>query len=278
MAKFLDEEGLKVLWKTAKSSFYDSASGKAVRSDVDGILTGDKPLVTPVIASASWQKYKNDGTTAVGDPITTTNVTIENGYKVKFTGTWKWTADSAKKNPTNTTGTWGTTLPASGTASATYTAPTAVGENISFSQKVTAPQAGLVYENGKIHKPASGATDATACTATATFGYAIFYGFVAGPISLANIKKCGSTISNSVARTVTANRTGAEMLQQYVYAYPASMGDLKAISKDGVESVLTAFNKTTISYTNDSGAAAVTYNVYYTAPDAVNQNCTFKFE
>lgn len=56
------------------------------------------------------------------------------------------------------------------------------------------------------------------------------------------------------------------------------MGDLKAISKDGVESVLTAFNKTTISYTNDSGAAAVTYNVYYTAPDAVNQNCTFKFE
>lgn len=277
MAKFLDEEGLKVLWKTAKSSFYDSASGKAVRSDVDGILTGDKPLVTPVIASASWQKYKNDGTTAVGDPITTTNVTIENGYKVKFTGTWKWTADSAKKNPITTSGTWGTTLPASGTASATYTAPRAVGEYITFKQYVNAPQKGLVYENGKIHKPASGATDSASCTATATFGYAIFYGFV-GSVSLANIKKCGSTISNSVARTVTANRTRPEKLQIYVYAYPASMGDLKAISKDGVESVLTAFNKTTISYTNDSGAAAVTYNVYYTAPDAVNQNCTFKFE
>ena len=73
MAKFLDEHGVETFWDKIKGRY-------------DGILTGDKPLVTPVIVSPSWQIYKNDGTTAVGSPITTTNVSVENGYKVKFTG------------------------------------------------------------------------------------------------------------------------------------------------------------------------------------------------
>lgn len=274
MAKFLDEEGLKVLWKTAKSSFYDAASGKTTRSDVDGILTGDKPLVTPTIASASWQTYKNDGTTTVGNPLTNTSITLETGYKVKLTATWKWTADSTKKDPTAAKGTWGTTLPASGTASAAYTS-TVTGTNLTVTQSITAPQAGLVYENGKIHKASSSAVDTTSCSATCTFAPAIYYGNVTA-VNIANVKACTKVLSGSKSRTVNAAPDSAKNI--FIYAYPASLGDLKAVSKDGVEAVLSAFNKTTVSYTNDSGAAAVTYNVYYTAPGAVNASCTFKFE
>lgn len=272
MAKFLDEEGLKVLWKTAKSSFYDAASGKTTRSDVDGILTGDKPLVTPVIASASWQTYKNDGTTAVGSPITTASTVLETGYKVKLTATWKWTADSTKKNPTAAKGTWGTTLPASGTASAAYTSAI-TGSNLTATQSITAPQAGLVYENGKIHKASSSAVDTTSCSASCTFAPAIYYGNVT---DIRYFKSCAKVLSGSKSRTVNAGPDSTKNI--FIYAYPASLGDLKAISKDGVEAVLSAFTKTTVSYTNDSGADAVTYNVYYTAPGAVNASCTFKFE
>jgi len=64
----------------------------------------------------------------------------------------------------------------------------------------------------------------------------------------------------------------------YVFAYPKSWGNLKAISKDGVDAVLTAFNKTEVNYDNNSGAAAVAYNVYYTGAGALNANCTLKFE
>lgn len=47
MSKFLDEHGLGVLWDKIKTKY-------ATNDTVNGILTGDKPLVNPVIASASW--------------------------------------------------------------------------------------------------------------------------------------------------------------------------------------------------------------------------------
>lgn len=267
MTKFLDEHGVETLWGKIKSRYGNS---------VDGILTGDKPLVTPVIVSPSWQIYKNDGTTAVGSPITTTNVTVENGYKVKFTGTWKWTETSGRKNPTATSGAWGTTLPANNTASATYTSGLLTATT-DITQKITAPQAGLVYENGKIHQASATAVDTTSCTARASFGNKIFYGVAAaGAITDALISGLTSEITTSKTKQVNASATSAT--QMYIYAYPASWGNLKAISKDGVDAVLTAFTKTTVNHDNGSGAAAISYNVYYTGNGALNSSCTLKFE
>ena len=270
MTKFLDETGLKVLWKRIKAD-HTSNSDK-----INGILEGDKPLVSPAIASASWQIYKNDGTTAVGSPSTSTNISVENGFKVKFTGTWKWTSTTGRKNPTATSGNWGTVLPASGVASATYTSSLLSSTTI-IQQNITAPQAGLVYKDGKIHQADASAVDTTSCSARVTFGNKIFYGVAtAGTPTDAMISALTSEITTSRVKQVSAGATSSA--QMYVYAYPASWGDLKAISKDGVDAVLTAFSKTTVNHNNGSGAAAVAYNVYYTGNGALNSNCTLKFE
>lgn len=178
MSKFLDEHGLEVLWdkiKKADALKADKTALDTTNNTVNGILDGDKPLVNPVIASASWQVYKNDGTTPVGSPNTSVNISVENGYKVKFTGTWKWTQTSGKKNPTATSGNWGTTLPSSDTASNAYTSGL-LTSTTNITQNITAPQAGLVYKNGKIHQADASALDTTSCTAKVTFGNKIFYG------------------------------------------------------------------------------------------------------
>lgn len=267
--KFLDQAGLVKLWDKIKTT-------KADKSVVDGILTGDKPLVTPTWYATNWQVYKNDGTTTVGAVKTSTNVMVETGFKVKFTGAWRWTRDNAKKDPTATSGTWGTTLPTSGTPSSTYTSDM-LSANKTFTQSISAPKAGLVYENGKIHQATAGALDTTSCSASVTFGYGIFYGVAtAGTPTDALIKGLTTEIVTGKTKQVTASATTSS--QMYVYAYPAAWGDLKAISKDGVDAVLTAFNKTTVSHDNGSGAAAVTYNVYYTGNGALNSSCTLKFE
>jgi len=47
MTKFLDQAGLVKLWDKIKTT-------KADKSVVDGILTGDKPLVTPTWYATNW--------------------------------------------------------------------------------------------------------------------------------------------------------------------------------------------------------------------------------
>lgn len=278
MTKFLDENGVKVLWGKIKTADASNAQNiSAIGEKVTGILNGDNPLVTPTIASASWQVYKNDGTTVVGYPNTVTNIFVENGFKVKFTGTWKWTAATGKKNPTAASGNWGTALPASGTASASYTSAL-LSATTNITQSISASQAGLVYKDGKIKAADASAVDTQSCTAKVTFGNKIFYGVAAvgKPTDAMISALTGNDITTSRVKQVSASATTSS--QMYVYAYPKSWGDLTAISKDGVDAVLTAFTKTTVSHNNGSGAADVEYNVYYTGAGALNTNCTLKFE
>lgn len=275
MNKFLDEKGLGILWNKIKSED-KTISDKLSTTDnkVNGILNGDQPLVSPVI-TASWQIYKNDGTTTVGSANTNKNIVVETGYKVKFTGSYKWTATAGYKNPTATSGNFGTTLSASGTA-VSYTSNT-LSATTTISQTITAPKAGLVYANGIIKQADSTNKDSKSDSATVTFGYGIFYGVATvGTITDTLISGLTKEITTGRTKQVNANKT--ESNQMYVFAYPAAWGDLKAISKDGVDAVLTAFTKTTVNHDNGSGAAAVSYNVYYTGAGALNANCTLKFE
>lgn len=57
MNEFLDKHGLEVLWdkiKKADALKADKTALDTTNNTVKGILDGDKPLVNPVIASASW--------------------------------------------------------------------------------------------------------------------------------------------------------------------------------------------------------------------------------
>ena len=101
------------------------AMSAADKTRLDGIFAGNMALPTPVI-SGSWEFYKNDGSTKVeASAITpvpdTNNPTLEEGYKAKFTGTYKWTHEEGKKDPTQAAGnsSW-QDLPSSGQNSNSY--------------------------------------------------------------------------------------------------------------------------------------------------------------
>lgn len=217
----------------------------------NSIMQGNPALVTPVI-TMSWTYFKYDGTTSVTpekNDGTASAPKIEVGYKAKYTGTFKWTATSGKKNPTSTSGTFGTTLPASGVASASKTAT--VSTNTTISQKLVAPKQGLIVSNGAVTAPTG--NDETSASVAITFLYKRYIGVTtASSITESVIKGLSSSeLTSTKSKTITG--VTASGTQYYVIAYPTALGALTGIIQDGATPVLSAFTRTTVSVTNAAG-------------------------
>lgn len=239
------------------------AMSAADKTRLDGIFAGNLPLVDPVI-TGTWTFYKNDGTTAVEASAISpqpdaSNPVLEVGYKAKFSGTYKWTAASGKKNPTvvDSASSW-KDLPASGVASANYTSAV-VSANTTVRVKIGAAKTGLMVSGSDV-KPASG-NDYKEVTRSVTFRSRLFSGVVAtnSPTEAQLKALAGNELVSGRGTTKTGITATAS--QYYVYAYPASLGDLTGIIQDGATPVLGAFTKKTVSVTNAAGYAQ-SYNVY----------------
>lgn len=257
---------------------YAGDKGKKVSDEVDAILNGDKDLVSPVIYNPVWTVYSNDGSTVV-ETKKAAAVTLKRGYKASFSGQWMWTSQSDKKDPETTSGTWGTALPSSGEPSAVYTDNEMYATNKSYTQSISASKKGLMVSNSKVVK-ASG-NDTKSCTASVSFVDSIYYGIIesseatGSDVTVAKIIATTEKQQNSRSANISVN--AFDSTKRLVYAYPSSYGDLTSIKKDGVESVLSAFTKTTLSIDNGTGAPEITYNVYYSSPGAVTSNSSFSF-
>lgn len=217
----------------------------------NSIMQGNPTLVSPVI-TISWTYFKYDGTTSATpekNDGTASAPKIEVGYKAKYTGTFKWTAASGKKKPTSTSGTFGTTLPASGVASASKTAT--VSTNTTISQKLVAPKQGLIVSNGAVTAPTG--SDETSASVAITFLYKRYIGVTtASSITESVIKGLSSSeLTSSKSKTITG--VTANSSQYYVIAYPKALGALTGIIQDGATPVLSAFTQTTVSVTNAAG-------------------------
>ena len=79
----------------------------------------------------------------------------------------------------------------------------------------------------------------------------------------------------SRAKTVSGITSTAG--QYYVYAYPQALGNLTSIIQNGSIPVLSAFNKTNVTYTNAAGLS-ITLNVYTSANDGAFTNATLNFQ
>lgn len=223
----------------------------------NSIMQGNPTLVSPVI-TISWTYFKYDGTTSATpekNDGTASAPKIEVGYKAKYTGTFKWTAASGKKNPTSTSGTFGTTLPASGVASASKTAT--VSTNTTISQKLVAPKQGLIVSNGAVTAPTG--SDETSASVAITFLYKRYIGVTtASSITESVIKGLSSSeLTSSKSKTITG--VTANGTQYYVIAYPTALGALSSIIQDGATPVLSAFTRTTVSVTNAAGYTQAYY-------------------
>lgn len=280
-------------WDTATNTFKDrtyetnlsSTGGIVIRQplssekdtnivfDFSAEDCADKVLVTPTI-SPTWS-FKNQAGTAVTNTavgvsnVNAANITVETGYKVDLSATFKWVHDDNKKDPTSTNGSFGTTLPASNINSAVST-KTNVTATTTYTQNLVAPKKGfMIGADNKTIVAATG-NDTTSASVKVTFGHRYY----AGPSTSATpteaiIKALGKTaVVTAKALTVTGITTTSA--QYYVYAYPQTLGTLSQIIQDGATPITNAFNRTSVTIANAAGASIPLYVYTSVNPGAFN--------
>lgn len=225
----------------------------------------DKPIVQVSIIG-TW-------TTSGGTTSTSDNLILENGYSVSWSGSFKWNSSTGCKNPERTDGDLGSILPFDGHNSNT-TNITGITSNRSITQNLYADKKGLLINGEKVVN-ATG-EDKSYKSVSVTFKHNIFRGYVTNPTPTGEqVTALTGELVSSVAKTVSGITTTVG--QYYVYAYPQILGNLTSIIQNGSIPVLSAFNKTNVTYTNDAGLS-ITLNVYTSANDGAFTNATLNFQ
>ena len=225
----------------------------------------DKPVV-PISMTGTWTI--SGGTTSTSD-----NLILENGYSVSWSGYFKWNSSTGYKNPERTDGDLGTTLPFDGQNSSTINI-TGITSNRSITQNLYADKKGLLINGEKVVN-ATG-EDKSYKSMTVTFKHMLFRGSVTSPTPTGEqVSALAGELVTSRAKTVSGVTATAG--QYYVYAYPQALGDLTSIIQNGSIPVLSAFNKTNVTYTNTAGLS-ITLNVYTSANDGAFTNATLNFQ
>ena len=268
------------------------------KARLDSIWEGDKQIAGIQISTGSWQVFKNDGSTTYTlanikhQSNSITNLKVEYGFKIKWSGTWKWTINN-QKNAEECKGSWGTTLPAVNTNSSTYTSPLLSGNGTgNWSQicheTIYAAKRGLIISgypddyasssNGTRHLgsivPASGKDNRSCSVSWATYRL-LFYGMCtqaeADGLKIDVMKT--KTTKDITGKSWTINYT-SDSSHCFFMAYPAEFGNISTIKKNGVEIITSSFIKVgAVNYTNGAGYTQQ-YNVYRSGVGAAGMSIT----
>ena len=268
------------------------------KARLDSIWEGDKQIAGIQISTGSWQVFKNDGSTTYTlanikhQSNSITNLKVEYGFKIKWSGTWKWTINN-QKNAEECKGAWGTTLPAVNTNSSTYTSPLLSGNGTgNWSQicheTIYAAKRGLIISgypddyasssNGTRHLgsivPASGKDNRSCSVSWATYRL-LFYGMCtqaeADGLKIDVMKT--KTTKDITGKNWTINYT-SDSSHCFFMAYPAEFGNISTIKKNGVEIITSSFIKVgAVNYTNGAGYTQQ-YNVYRSGVGAAGMSIT----
>ena len=267
------------------------------KARLDSIWEGDKQIAGIQISTGSWQVFKDDGSTYTLANIkhqsnSITNLKVEYGFKVKWSGTWKWTVNN-QKNAEECKGAWGTTLPAVNTNSSTYTSPVLSGNGTgNWSQicyeTIYAAKRGLIISgypddyaassNGSRHLgsivPASGKDNRSCSVSWATYRL-LFYGMCtqaeADGLKIDVMKT--KTTKDITGKSWTINYT-SDSSHCFFMAYPAAFGNIATIKKNGVEIITSSFLKVgAVNYTNGAGYTQQ-YYVYRSGVGAAGMSIT----
>ena len=225
----------------------------------------DKPIVQ-VSMIGTW-------TTSEGTTSTSDNLILENGYSVSWSGHFKWNSSTGCKNPERTDGDLGSILPFDGQNSNTINI-TGITSNRSITQNLYADKKGLLISGEKVVN--ANGEDKSYKSMTVTFKHNLFRG------SVTNLNPTSEQVSALTGELVTSRAKTVSGVtptagQYYVYAYPQSLGNLTSIIQNGSIPVLSAFNKTNVTYTNSAGLS-ITLNVYTSANDGAFTNATLNFQ
>ena len=264
------------------------------KARLDSIWEGDKQIAGIQISTGSWQVFKNDGSTTYTlanikhQSNSITNLKVEYGFKVKWSGTWKWTVNN-QKNAEECKGSWGTTLPPVNTNSSTYTSPVLSGNGSQICyETIYAAKRGLIISgypddyaassNGSKHLgsivPASGKDNRSCSVSWATYRL-LFYGMCtqaeADGLNIDVMKT--KTTKDITGRSWTINYT-SDSSHCFFMAYPAAFGNISTIKKNGVEIITSSFiNVGAVNYTNGAGFTQQ-YYVYRSGVGAAGMSIT----
>lgn len=268
------------------------------KARLDSIWEGDKQIAGIQISSGSWQVFKNDGSTTYTlanikhQSNSITNLKVEYGFKIKWSGTWKWTINN-QKNAEECKGAWGTTLPVVNTNSSTYTSPLLSGNGTgNWSQicyeTIYAAKRGLIISgypddyasssNGTRHLgsivPASGKDNRSCSVSWATYRL-LFYGMCtqaeADGLKIDVMKT--KTTKDITGKSWTINYT-SDSSHCFFMAYPVEFGNISTIKKNGAEIITSSFIKVgAVNYTNGAGFTQQ-YYVYRSGVGAAGMSIT----
>lgn len=275
MTKYLDKVGLTEYTKlmkahVAKSTLkigessgtaYDGAKGKANADFIASVKFGNLPLVPPTI-KGKWSVTNSTGTAVTSMDSTSNSLSLENGFKAKWTGTFHYPdAGHEQKPPKSVSGNW-SKLPGANVESEAYTTPNAVTTDTTISVTLLAPKTGLMVVGSDV-KPARG-NDSMSATATVRFYHRRYFGLASVSNITADVIKGLSKTDLNNSRTAKLEGISATDAQYYVIAYPKAMGELTKIVQNGATPLLNGgFEKSEVTVTNAAGASIV-YLVYRT--------------
>ena len=268
------------------------------KARLDSIWEGDKQIAGIQISTGSWQVFKNDGTTAYTlanikhQSNSITNLKVEYGFKVKWSGTWKWTV-SNQKNAERCDGEWGTTLPAVNTNSNVWTSGILSNTGTICTQTIFAKKRGLIISgypdnfaassNGTEHLgsivPASG-EDNRACSVSWSTYRLLFYGMCTqAQADGLQINVMKDLLANTRYSAPISGRNWTIYYKSdpshcFFMAYPAIWDEISTIKKNGVEIITSSFLKVgTVNYTNGAGYTQQ-YYVYRSGVGAAGMSIT----
>ena len=237
-----------------------SATGATVA--VGGFKKGDKPENMTFKEFADQLLHPYVATSGVGLSLTPTNGGIfEMGSTQSVTGaTVRWTAGSqqATKAEVLVGGSPVGEATVSSGSSIGVTVTDSITANKTFTARVTDPTAS--YTGGSV---------------SFNFVYPFYWGVLASGVELNsdNIKGLTKSITAKGQKTVSYTTSGVE---QAVFAYPASYGDLSSIMDQNNFENKDTFTKSVVQVTGLDGTAQ-NYNVYVSNVNVQGFSYTFKF-
>lgn len=246
----------------------------ATQDKVDEIYEGDKPVATPLFSQITIALLENsEGASVplsqVGLVTSQKEIILEYGYRIVRQFKYSWNSNENFKDPTLIDPTSITNvLTASGILSALISTNELSNDHV-ISIKLGAPKRGLEVQGSKV-VPASG-NDYSVATMSTTFKHRLFYGKNAGSATITGLS---DELVKSRGKTFSAISCTPQ--ENFVFAYPVSLGKLTSIIQDGAQPILGAFNLQTVNIINDA-LLSIPYYFYISNNKGAFTNVELKF-
>ena len=228
-----------------------------IEKNVGTLLDFNKPLVSPQIIG-NWIFYNQSEEEVSINGVNKNNPHLEEGYKVKFKGSYKWESLKGCKNPEIVVeGSNWSDLPGDGVLSSEFESDF-ITSDTEISITLSSAKTGLKVSG--IDVVPNDGYDFSSDKRMVTFAGKEYYGLITKdsseitPSDILGLESSDIITNNKKFENISLGET-----EYFIYAYPQRFGEVNYIMQNGVIPVFGAFNMRKIDIVNSAGA---TVNLY----------------